>query len=126
MTGLDPPALAGLRFQYPFRRYQQMVLDLVDGQAMQDYKFHVVAPPGSGKTIVGLELIRRFGRPAVVFCPTTTIQQQWCEKVGLFSGDGTWAAQHVSLDARRLVTINVLTYQVLSTPGENLARGEPH
>jgi len=113
-------ALAGLRFQYPFRRYQQMVLDLVDGQAMDDHKFHIVAPPGAGKTIVGLELIRRFGRPAVVFCPTTTIQQQWCEKVGLFSGDGTWAAQHVSLDARRLATINVLTYQVLSTPGENL------
>jgi superfamily II DNA or RNA helicase len=113
-------ALAGLRFQYPFRRYQQMVLDLVDGQSRADDKFHIVAPPGAGKTIVGLELIRRFGLPAVVFCPTTTIQQQWGEKVGLFASDGGWAAQHVSLDAGRLATVNVLTYQVLSTPGENL------
>jgi superfamily II DNA or RNA helicase len=113
-------ALAELRFRYPFRRYQQMVLDLAEGQAMADAKFHVVAPPGSGKTIVGLELIRRLGRPAVVFCPTTTIQQQWREKVGLFAGDGAWLDQHVSLDPGNLAEINILTYQVLSTPGENL------
>jgi hypothetical protein len=29
-----------------------------------DHRNHLVSPPGSGKTIVGLELIRRFGRPA--------------------------------------------------------------
>ena len=69
-------AFADLRFRYPFRRYQRMVLAMVDGQHVADHKLHIVAPPGAGKTIVGLELIRRFGRPAVVFCPTTTIQKQ--------------------------------------------------
>ncbi len=97
-----------------------MVLDVLDGEAGDDRKLHVVAPPGAGKTIVGLELIRRFGRPAVVFCPTTTIQQQWQEKVGMFTADPAWLDAHTSLDPRRLADVNVLTYQVLSTPGENL------
>jgi hypothetical protein len=114
-------AFGDLHFRYPFRRYQQMVLDVVDGPAGDDHKLHIVAPPGAGKTIVGLELIRRFGRPAVVFCPTTTIQQQWQEKAGMFAADPAWVEQHTSLDARRLADVNVLTYQVLSTPGENLA-----
>ncbi len=113
--------LAALRFRHPFRRYQRMVLELVaERERDRDRKFHIVAPPGSGKTIIGLELIRRFGRPAVVFCPTTTIQRQWREKVGLFTKDPTWIGSHTSLNPRRLATINILTYQVLSTPGENL------
>jgi superfamily II DNA or RNA helicase len=114
------PSFSDLHFRYPFRRYQRMVLDVLGGDAGDDHKYHIVAPPGSGKTIVGLELIRRFGRPAVVFCPTTTIQQQWLEKVGMFTTDPAWIEQHTSLDSRRLADINVLTYQVLSTPGENL------
>ena len=112
---------AQLAFRYPLRLYQQMMLDRVDLSAGADPKIHLVAPPGAGKTIVGLELIRRLDRPAVVFCPTTTIQKQWQEKVALFTADPGWPAQHTSLDSGRLVDINVLTYQVLSTPGEHLA-----
>ncbi len=97
-----------------------MILDLVQERGGADPVYHLVAPPGSGKTIVGLELIRRFGRPAVIFAPTTTIQRQWREKIEMFGGDAPWIARHMSLDARDLRDINVLTYQVLSTPGENL------
>jgi superfamily II DNA or RNA helicase len=109
-----------LRFRYPFRRYQQMVLDVVGAESSNNHQHHLVAPPGSGKTIVGLELIRRFGRPAVVFAPTTTIQKQWQEKAGLFCEDPEWIERHTSLDPLHLAEINVLTYQVLSTPGENI------
>ena len=112
-------AFSQLEFQYPFRVYQQMILDQVESSA-GDHKIHLVAPPGSGKTIVGLELIRRFGRPAVVFAPTTTIQKQWQEKVDLFASDPTWTSVHTSMDPTHLVEINLLTYQVLSTPGEQL------
>ncbi len=111
---------ANLQFRYPFRKYQQMVLEIV-ARGNGDHKHHIVAPPGAGKTIVGLELVRRFGRPALVFAPTTTIQRQWQEKAALFTDDGEWLAQHTSLDANRLADITILTYQILSTPGENLA-----
>ena len=111
---------ANLQFRYPFRKYQQMVLEVVE-RGDGDHKHHIVAPPGAGKTIVGLELVRRFGRPALVFAPTTTIQRQWQEKAALFTDDADWLAQHTSLDANRLANITILTYQILSTPGENLA-----
>ena len=110
-----------LQFRYSFWRYQEMILDVVAQKAATEDKFHIVAPPGSGKTIVGLELVRRFAGPAVIFAPTTTIQTQWQEKLALFTDDPGWIARHSSLDAKHLADINILTYQVLSTPGEHLA-----
>jgi len=77
--------LSSLQFRHPFRKYQRQILDQVETSNAIDRKHHIVAPPGSGKTIVGLELIRRFDEPAVVFAPTATIQQQWCEEVDLFT-----------------------------------------
>lgn len=35
------------------------------------------APCGSGKTIIGLDIIRRIGRKAFIIVPTTQLQDQW-------------------------------------------------
>ncbi len=120
-AGVD---LTSLSFRHPFRKYQQLILDQIAADR-GDHRYHIAAPPGSGKTIVGLELIRRFAHPAVVFTPTTTIQNQWREKVALFLPPGTpmeildgW----VSLDPRCPAPINVFTYQLISTPGESKER----
>jgi len=104
-----------LTFRYPFRKYQRMVLDTIVPEN-SDNKYHIVAPPGSGKTIIGLELIRRFGQPAVVFAPTTTIQLQWREKVGMFTDDPAVVDRLVSLDPQELRPINIFTYQLISAP----------
>lgn len=98
-----------------------MILEQVEsGQG--DHRYHLVAPPGAGKTIVGLELLRRFDAPAVIFAPTTTIQEQWRAKTALFLPEeappGALDAL-VSLDPHALAPINVFTYQLLSTPGES-------
>ncbi len=103
-----------LHFRHPFRKYQRQILDRVEASEGSDRKHHIVAPPGSGKTIVGLELIRRFGEPAVVFAPTATIQQQWCEEVGLFTGGPT--RDLVSREPGRPAPISVFTYQLISAP----------
>jgi superfamily II DNA or RNA helicase len=105
--------LGSLRFRYSFRKYQRMILAHVES-GRGGNKHHIVAPPGSGKTIVGLELIRRFGERAVVFTPTTTIQQQWIEEVGMFTQAP--AGELVSQDPNALADINVFTYQLISTP----------
>ena len=118
---MSKPPFHALQFQYPFRKYQQMILTQVESRWDRERQHHLVAPPGAGKTIVGLELIRRRGRPAVVFCPTTTIQQQWHEKLKLFTEDDRWLQQNGSVEARELASITILTYQILSTPGENVA-----
>lgn len=113
--------LTRLAFQYPFRKYQHMMLSRVEADP-GDHRHHLVSPPGSGKTIVGLELIRRFGRPAVVFAPTSTIQQQWRDKVGMFLPPGESVDGIVSTEPTRLSAINVFTYQLISVPGEAGAR----
>jgi superfamily II DNA or RNA helicase len=108
-----------LAFRHPFRRYQRFALRHVDevrGTDRDDGRFHLVAPPGSGKTILGLELVRRFERPALVLAPTTAIVQQWRAQVALFLPDGADLDEVVSTDPARLAPITVLTYQVLSTP----------
>ncbi len=112
--------LESLDFRFEWRKYQRMVLDLFEQRDPAKPTFHIVAPPGSGKTLVGIEIARRMGRPAVTFSPTTTIQEQWREKVGLFLPAGTTddhvaRGSHVSTDPLRLGAISSLTYQSLAT-----------
>lgn len=107
----------GLAFRHEWRKYQRIVLDLFEQRDPSKRTFHVVSPPGSGKTLVGIEIARRIGRPAVTFSPTTTIQDQWREKVRLFLPEDGAAGllDQVSTDPRRLGAISSLTYQSLST-----------
>ena len=105
-----PPTL---HFEGRFRRYQMSMLGLAADHPTADRRYHLVAPPGSGKTIIGLELIGRFGRPAVVFAPTTTIQGQWLDKLAMFTAD---PASVGSRDPAMLGQVTALTYQVISTP----------
>jgi len=112
----DPQkTFAQMQFQYPFRKYQEMILEHIVPDDDDD-KYHLVAPPGSGKTIVGLELIRRFGEPAVVFAPTSTIQLQWAEKVNLFTKGEESVSGLACLEPNNLGLINIFTYQLISVP----------
>jgi superfamily II DNA or RNA helicase len=45
-------------FKYSWRKYQQRVLDDLQ-EHLQDRHLHVVAPPGSGKTVLGLGVALR-------------------------------------------------------------------
>lgn len=111
-----------LVFQFPFRKYQNLILHQVETAQDKEKKYHVVAPPGSGKTIVGLELIKRFGEPAVVFAPTSTIQLQWRERLRMFipKDEKIKLNDIVSISSDNLKLINAFTYQLLSSPAENL------
>lgn len=125
---MNKNTLSQLRFIYPFRKYQNQILLQVEQNSAQkslhqdSKKIHIVSPPGSGKTIVGLELIRRLGQPAVVFCPTTTIALQWKEKVKLFIPPELKMkiSEVATTDADILKDINCFTYQLISSPSENL------
>ena len=106
-----------LKFRYPFRKYQRMILAEVEdvlNTPRDDHRYHIVAPPGSGKTIVGLELIRRFARPALVLAPTVTIQMQWREKVAMFLPENEDLDNWVSTTPDSAAPLRVLTYQRLA------------
>ena len=111
-------AFASLRFRWPWRPYQQRLLDAVD-EHLEDDRLHLVAAPGAGKTSLGLEVMRRLGKPALVVAPTLTIRDQWLSRLGDFLPEGSavpeWAT--TDLDHPRIVT--VATYQgLLSRSGK--------
>ncbi|MGH3666465.1 MAG: DEAD/DEAH box helicase family protein, partial [Egibacteraceae bacterium] len=117
MLAADPPPdgpLAALRLQVPLRTYQAQILDAVAADV--DRRHHLVAPPGSGKTLLGLELVRRYGRAAVVFAPTTTIAAQWRDELELFTDKPAAVRELVSLDPQHPAPLTVLTYQAISVP----------
>jgi superfamily II DNA or RNA helicase len=69
-----------VKFKKPWRSYQARALDELESY-LDDNKLHIVAAPGSGKTVLGLEVIRRLNKPTVVFAPTITIRDQWVDHV---------------------------------------------
>jgi superfamily II DNA or RNA helicase len=98
---------------YPLRTHQHRALDQIDRLMINGGRRRawVVLPPGAGKTLVGLEAIRRLGRPAVVFGPNTAIQAQWVRQWEAFSP----ATVRVGVDRSLDSPITALTYQSLAT-----------
>ena len=79
-----------LEFQGSWRSYQKRVLDEAEAY-LKDGKVHVVAAPGAGKTTLGIELIRRAGKPCLILSPRIVIRQQWLERTAcptIFTGRG--------------------------------------
>ena len=102
-----------LSFKGQWRQYQQRVLDKSES-FMADGKVHLVAAPGSGKTTLGIEFIRRFGNPTLILVPTVTIRQQWVDRIKqAFLRDLNQANKLISQDLKKPKVITVATYQAL-------------
>ena len=120
-SGEDSP-LAMMRFRHPLRRYQQEIIELVNLKLERgERELHIVAPPGAGKTIIGLQIISQLRCPSLILSPNTTIQAQWSQKLDLFIPEDElpFGAEELigTHEDKPLKPITVLTYQVLSTPG---------
>ncbi len=102
-----------VRFHGEFRDYQKNVLDNLN-RHMTNNKVHIVAAPGSGKTILGLEIIRRLGNAALVLSPSVTIRQQWGERFATkFLPNGERLEDYFSYDLKKPASITSVTYQAL-------------
>ncbi len=102
-----------IQFRRPWRRYQQRVLSELDDY-LDDHHLHIVAAPGSGKTVLGLEVVRRLNQPTLIFTPTVAIRDQWIDRLlGLFSDRGPTLPDWLSKDLRNPRFLTVSTYQSL-------------
>lgn len=72
--------LEHLSFKGEWRQYQKRILEKSE-TIMADGHIHLVAAPGSGKTTLGIEFIRRNSNPALILVPTVTIRQQWVDRI---------------------------------------------
>ena len=98
-------------FQNIWRSYQARVLEHLDSY-LDDKRVHQVAAPGSGKTVLGLEIIRRIDQPTLVLAPTITIRDQWVDRlVRLFLPAGRSRPSWISTDLRKPATLTIVTYQ---------------
>ncbi|MFR9273204.1 MAG: DEAD/DEAH box helicase family protein [Clostridia bacterium] len=102
-----------LEFKGKWRSYQERVLHHAE-EYLSDNKVHIVAAPGSGKTTLGIELIRRLGNPCLILAPSITIRQQWLSRMEEgFLAEGEDAKEWFSNDIRNAKPITAITYQAL-------------
>ena len=102
-----------MAFRREWRVYQSRLLKRLD-RYLDNKRLHLVAAPGSGKTVIGLEVIRRINQPTLVLAPTVTIRNQWVDRlVDLFLPQGNGRPAWVSTDLRKPALLTVATYQAL-------------
>ena len=102
-----------LEFHGTWRSYQARVLQNVS-RYLSDDKIHIVAAPGSGKTTLGIELIKRLNANTLILAPSITIREQWAARIQeAFLCDGYALEDYVSLSLKQPKAITVATYQAL-------------
>ncbi len=109
----------GIRFQGQLRPSQKEVQAIAHRQlSAGQRRLHIVAPPGSGKTIIGLYLWAHcVRRPALVLSPNSAIQAQWAARTSLFQRhDGSPLADLVSTSPLDPLMLTSLTYQSITLP----------
>ena len=112
-----------IRFSGKLRPSQVAASSVIQSQLNAGEKdLYIVAPPGSGKTILGLyvwsDLVRK---PALVLSPNSAIQAQWIDRTSLFDLDGR--ESEMKLTSREPGLLTSLTYQSLTmvrTQGDDL------
>lgn len=102
--------LSSARFKFSWRPYQKRVLDEL-GTHLADDRLHVVAPPGSGKTVLGLEIMRRIGKPAMALAPSLAIRNQWVERFTELFLQLDRPPSWISTDIDEPAYLTVTTYQ---------------
>lgn len=102
----------GIQFKYTWRGYQKRVLAEFE-QFISDGALHIVAPPGSGKTVLGLEVMLRLNVPTLILAPTIAVRNQWVDRFcELFLRTGQ-APDWISCDIHQPSFLTVSTYQSL-------------
>lgn len=105
-----------IQFKYPWRTYQDRVLKEL-GDHLEDNKLHIVAPPGSGKTVLGIEVALRLNKPTLILCPTIALRTQWIHRFCHLFMDSAIIPEWITTDINEPKFLTVSTYQSLHSAG---------
>lgn len=109
-----------MKFNKTFYHYQKDILWVFEKELDSgDNKIHIVAPPGSGKTIVWIEMLRQLflkkNWVGLILVPNTLLQEQWKDKIHeFFIEEHEKTDDLVSTSLDEMKRINILTYQSIS------------
>ncbi len=117
------PEFGSIGFNGKLRPSQIAAVSVIEPQLdVHGKHLHIVAPPGSGKTVLGLyvwaNLVRK---PTLVLSPNSAIQAQWAARTDLFDLDGK--DDYISTNPNNPGLLTSLTYQSITMPkrgGEQL------
>ncbi|TFG30310.1 restriction endonuclease subunit R [Candidatus Thorarchaeota archaeon] len=113
-----------VRFTATWRPYQARVLKELE-EYLDDKRLHVVAAPGSGKTVLGIEVLRRINGPTLVLAPTLAIRDQWIHRfIELFLPAGSTHPEWISRDLGEPGFLTVSTYQSLHAAMSRISSGD--
>ena len=107
-----PRLFDAMEFRHNWRGYQARILDDLEAH-LDDRKLHIIAAPGAGKTVLGLEIIRKLGLRTLVLAPSLLVRDQWVERLRSdFLSDPEFdASDDVSIDPAADVAFRISTYQ---------------
>ncbi|MCL1673674.1 DEAD/DEAH box helicase family protein [Elizabethkingia ursingii] len=100
----------GILFRYSWRKYQKQFLDNLQDY-LSDNHLHIVAPPGSGKTVLGLEIMLRINNPTLIVAPTLAIRNQWVQRFRELFLQSDTLPEWISLDLNKPAFVTLTTYQ---------------
>ncbi|UWX59273.1 DEAD/DEAH box helicase family protein [Chryseobacterium oranimense] len=98
------------KFKYSWRSYQKKFLDNLD-EFLTNRHLHVTAPPGSGKTVLGLQVMLRLNKPTLIVAPTLAVKNQWVQRFCELFLDTEVVPDWISTDIKNPGLITVTTYQ---------------
>lgn len=58
------------------RSFQKRIVDEIE-LYLKDKMIHVVAPPGAGKTTLGVEIIKELNKQTLILVPSLVLKNQW-------------------------------------------------
>lgn len=103
---------AEAKFCFPWRSYQAQVLKELELH-LDDNHLNIVAAPGSGKTILGLEVMLRINKPTLILAPSIAIRNQWVHRFTENFLQQDEAPKWISTDIKKPAFLTVSTYQGL-------------
>lgn len=101
-----------ITFCYPWRSYQERILHELDEHLANNH-LHLVAPPGSGKTVLGLEVMLRLNKPTIILAPTLTIKNQWEQRFTELFLQQPNTPEWISMHIKEPAFVTITTYQAL-------------
>ncbi|MCU0858216.1 MAG: DEAD/DEAH box helicase family protein [Pontiellaceae bacterium] len=109
----DETQFPSLKFRFDWRPYQKRVLEAIEHH-LSDQRLHVVAAPGAGKTVLGLEIFRRLEKHTFILSPTRIIRDQWLQRLTDFCDtDDPLSMDWVSNRLNNPQILTSITYQAL-------------
>lgn len=95
-----------------WHEYQKKLLARIP-KYKENLSIHLVAPPGSGKTYLGIEIVRQLNRKTLILVPSLVLKQQWTDTIQTAFLKNKSDRIQISTSIESIKEITIETYQTV-------------